>query len=220
MKKITKYLIIIMSYFFYSLFIKILLLYFGINYDEFSLSNKFLCSFIIEITYLIILIFIYRKELFEELKDFKNNYKKYLSENLVIYLLGVLLMYLINTILYKYTNQSIATNELKIRSYIQEAPLYMFFSACLYAPFVEELLFRKTIRKFFKNKYIYVIGCGIIFGLLHVSNYSDPKEYLFMISYIIMGIDFAYIYYKTNNIFTTITFHLCHNLILLIMQLL
>ena len=118
MKKITKYLIIIMSYFFYSLFIKILLLYFGINYDEFSLSNKFLCSFIIEITYLIILIFIYRKELFEELKDFKNNYKKYLSENLVIYLLGVLLMYLINTILYKYTNQSIATNELKIRNWM------------------------------------------------------------------------------------------------------
>ena len=59
---------------------------------------------------------------------------------------------------------------------------------------------------------------GIIFGLAHITDPSNMTELLFSIPYIVMGIIFALIYSRTNNIFTTITFHLCHNLILLIIQ--
>ena len=63
-----------------------------------------------------------------------------------------------------------------------------------------------------------IILSGIIFGLAHITDPSNMTELLFSIPYIVMGIIFALIYSRTNNIFTTITFHLCHNLILLIIQ--
>ena len=121
-------------------------------------------------------------------------------------------------IIYKITNQKLSGNEEAIRSYIKEFPLYMIFSSIIYAPFVEEIIFRKTIKDVIKNKYLFIIIAGLIFGIIHISNYRDINEIMHSISYIIMGINFAYIYYRTNNIFTTMTFHFCHNLVLLIIQ--
>ena len=69
-----------------------------------------------------------------------------------------------------------------------------------------------------KNKYVFIILSGLIFGILHISDYTNATEILFGIPYVIMGIDFAYIYYKTDNIFTTMSYHMMHNLILLVIQ--
>ncbi len=127
-------------------------------------------------------------------------------------------MALLNTLLSKITGQDYSSNESLIREYIDKYPLYMFFSSVIFAPAIEELLFRKSIKNIFKNKYLFIIISGILFGISHVTNFRDINELLFSIPYIIMGIDFAYIYHKTNNIFTTMTFHLGHNLILLIIR--
>ena len=124
-----------------------------------------------------------------------------------------------NIILTKITNYNLAGNEMQVREYINKYPLYMIYSSIIFAPLIEELIFRKTIKKIFKYKYLFIIISGLIFGILHISNFKDINEILFSIPYIIMGIDFAYIYYKTDNIFTTISFHLLHNLVLLIIQL-
>ena len=220
MKRILKYLLVFISYFIYDIIIKYIAHLFNINYYNLDIKNKIIFTIISSVLYLLAIIIFYRKELLEEIKDFKNNYKKYLSSTIFIYIVGVLLMIITNLILSKLTNCSLSGNEIKVREYIQKFPIYMIYSSIIFAPFVEELIFRKTIRKIFNNKYLFIIISGIIFGILHISNFKDPNEIIFSISYIIMGIDFAYIYYKTNNIFTTITFHLCHNLILLIIQLL
>jgi membrane protease YdiL (CAAX protease family) len=95
----------------------------------------------------------------------------------------------------------------------------MIFSSVIYAPFVEEIIFRKSIKNVIKNPYIFIIISGFLFGILHINDYKNFSEILMGIPYIIMGLDFAYIYHKTNNIFTTMTFHFCHNLILLLIQL-
>ena len=65
----------------------------------------------------------------------------------------------------------------------------------------------------------YIIS-GFIFGLVH-TNITDNtfNDFLVAIPYIIMGIDFSYIYSKSDNIFTTIIYHSMHNLILLLIQL-
>lgn len=218
MKRIIKSILVFISYFIYDILVKILLYSLNINFFAFDTKYKVLTTFLIELSYIIIIIFIYRKEIFKDLKDFKDNYKKYLSKNVIIYLCGILLMALTNFIIYKITNQKLSGNEEAIRSYIKEFPLYMIFSSIIYAPFVEEIIFRKTIKDVIKNKYLFIIIAGLIFGLIHISNYRDINEIMHSISYIIMGINFAYIYYRTNNIFTTMTFHFCHNLVLLIIQ--
>ena len=50
------------------------------------------------------------------------------------------------------------------------------------------------------------------------TGHEGINEILMGIPYIIMGLDFAYIYAKTKNIFTTMTLHSIHNLTLLIIQ--
>lgn len=218
MKKILKNILIFLSYFIYDILFKAILYAFNINYYTLDIKNKIIYTIIIGVIYILILIFLYRKELKEELKDYKDNYKKYLSNNIIIYLIGVLLMGVSNIIISKITHQSLAGNEEITRGLIKLYPIYMIYSSIIFAPLVEELIIRKSLKNILKFKYLFIILSGLIFGLLHISDYKDINEILFSIPYIIMGIDFAYIYYKTNNIFTTMTLHMCHNLILLIIQ--
>ena len=220
MKRIFKYTLIFISYFIYNILCKAILYAFNINYYNLDNNHKILTTFLIELLYFVIIIYIYRKDLKEEIIDFKNKFKEYIPKYFLVYLIGILLMAISNIIISKITNYELSGNESIVREYIKKYTLYMFFSSIIYAPFIEEIIFRKTIKKLFNNKYIFIILSGLIFGILHISNIQDMNEILFSIPYIIMGIDFAYIYHKTNNIFTCITFHLCHNLILFIIQLL
>lgn len=220
MKKITKNILIFLSYFVYNIIFRDILLLFNVSYYFFDEKQKILYSVISTAIYLLIVIFLYRKELKEEILDFKENYKKYLSKNILIYLAGILLMGLTNIILTKITGSSLSGNEAIIRERIVKYPIYTAISAVLLAPIVEELIFRKSLKNIFKFKYLFIIISGLIFGILHIQNFSDMNEILYSIAYIIMGLDFAYIYSRTNNIFTTMTFHLCHNLVLFIIQLL
>ena len=95
----------------------------------------------------------------------------------------------------------------------------MSFSTVLYAPLVEEITFRKTFRNIINDKILFILISGIMFGIIHVGISSNTtNDLLMIIPYLIMGIDFSYIYYKSDNIFTTITIHSIHNLVLLIIQ--
>ncbi len=219
MKRIIKNLLVFVSYFVYEYVVIILLDYFGIDYPKLDYTKKVAIIFAINVLFMLFIFLIYKKELSKDINDFKVNYKEYLSKNIGLYLTGVLLMALSNILLQFITHLEISGNEESVRSLISRIPLFMAFSSIIYAPFVEEIIFRKIVKNIINNKYIFIIISGVIFGVLHITNYMDINEILMGIPYIIMGIDFAYIYHKTNNIFTTMTFHLCHNLILFLLQL-
>lgn len=220
MRKIIKNVLVFSSYFVYEYIFIYLIIALGIKYNTFGYNQRVNCILIINIVYIAFLIFMYRKELKKDIIDFKENYKNYLSKYISLYLLGVILMGLSNVLLQHITHLEMSGNETAVRTLLKQIPVYMVFTSIIYAPFVEEIIFRKSIRNIIKNKYIFVIISGIIFGLLHISDYRNINEILMGIPYIIMGLDFAYIYYKTNNLFTTMVFHFCHNLILVLIQLL
>ena len=123
-----------------------------------------------------------------------------------------------NTIISGFTNMNISSNESSVREYIKLLPIYMSFSTVIYAPIVEEITFRKIIKNIVDNKYLFVIVSGVMFGMVHLNINPSINDCLMIIPYIIMGLDFAYIYSKTDTIFSTIGFHMLHNLILLIIQ--
>ena len=99
MKKILKNILIFISYFIYNLMFKGILSLFNINYYSFNTNQRIIYTIVSTFIYILILIFVYRKELKEEIIDFKNNFKKYLPKSIAIYLIGVLLMGLINLLL-------------------------------------------------------------------------------------------------------------------------
>ena len=184
-----------------------------------SISNNFqkeLYLFLSSSIYFIIVILVYRKELIYDLKKFNI---KLLIKYIPIYIIGILLMWISNYIISNITHIEFSQNEALVRKTIKLFPIYMSFSTVIYAPLVEEITFRKTFKNIIKDGILFILVSGIIFGLIHISvSDNTTNDMIMIIPYIIMGIDFSYIYYKSDNIFTTITLHSMHNLILLIIQ--
>ena len=126
-------------------------------------------------------------------------------------------MSIINSIIMFITPSDVANNEELVRGLIDKFPLYGFFSAALVAPFVEEIVFRKTFKDIIKNKYLLLIICGLTFGTIHViESYTKITDLLYIFSYGVFGSVFAYIYYKTNTVFTSMFFHFIHNTMLVL----
>ena len=197
------------------------------NVDLTSLNPILLNTILIvsDLIFMVIMFFIYKKDIIENAKEFKNNKGKWFIKYFGIFVGSVLVMGILNIILSKITNLETSENEELVRKLIKILPVYMTFSTVLYAPFVEELLFRKAIRKIIKGddkytKITYVIVSAVIFGLLHVITLDASFYDLLMgIPYMVVGLSLGYIYSKTDNLFSTMQFHLMHNTILLILQL-
>ena len=196
-------------------------LIFGNNYSNFSLTTKSIISFVANIFMLLFLFYLYRDTL---LKDFKNFFNRNIFNNLEIsfkyWLTGFLVMIVSNLIITVINNGGIAANEEGIRELIDLVPLYMIFDVAIYAPFTEELIFRKSIRDFTSTKLGYILTSGIIFGALHVvMSISNFTDLLYLIPYCSLGIAFAALYHKTNNIYSSISMHMLHNTMAIVLYL-
>jgi len=104
------------------------------------------------------------------------------------------------------------------------AYLLMFPQVVLLAPFVEELIFRKSFFNLIKNKYLALAITTILFGGMHVTStfqmliQTHPFDYSFGmtlaygIPYFTMGFVFGMIYLKSDkNIYASIACHLFNN---------
>lgn len=194
---------------------------FNINYTNFSEFGKIIYMLICDILLLLILIKIYHKDFFQNFHDyFHHNFKENLKTSLRYWGIGIVIMIISNLIITILTNGRIATNEEAVRELIQISPLYMAFELIIYAPISEELIFRKSIYNITKNRYIYILLSGLIFGGLHaISSFNSLIDLLYLIPYCALGFTFAALYSKTNNIFSTITIHSIHNTLALILYL-
>ncbi len=167
-----------------------------------------------------IFILLFRKVIIPDFYDFKKNFKKYISSYYHIYIIGLILLFVSNSIISMFT--SISSNESLVRASFFSFPLYYFPIIIFCAPITEELLTRVTLKDAFKNKYIYYILSGLVFGFLHVSSYLDNNliELVHIIPYALVGASLAIIYNKSDNVWTNIFFHSLHNLIAIILLLL
>lgn len=218
-KEIIKFILIFLLYLLYSDIIIIILTKLGVNIKVLPNNLKIAIMFLINLSLMIMLFIFYRKSIKENLKDLKLNFKSYIKDNFKYYVIGLLIM-IISNIIISFFVEGNSTNETLIREYINIMPIYMIFSSCIYAPFTEEMVFRKSLRNCFNNKVLYILLSGLIFGSMHLLSASNLVELVFLIPYSSLGCVFAYMYYKTNNIFVPMTFHMVHNTIIVINYLL
>lgn len=218
-KEIIKFILIFLLYLLYSDIIIIILTKLGVNIKALPNNLKITIMFLINLSLMIMLFIFYSKSIKENLKDLKLNFKSYIKNNFKYYVIGLLIM-IISNIIISFFVEGNSTNETLIREYINIMPIYMIFSSCIYAPFTEEMVFRKSLRNCFNNKVLYILLSGLIFGSMHLLSASNLVELVFLIPYSSLGCVFAYMYYKTNNIFVPMTFHMVHNTIIVINYLL
>ena len=182
--------------------------------------NEIVNLVITDIILIVVMFLIFKKEILKDIQDLKNNFSKYtklIFKNqlfiFLIYILAVVIeVMLLNGEAIQSVNQQTA-NSLPI--------IYVMFASLVMAPFVEEIVFRTSFRKFIKNKWIYVIVSALIFGYLHVIGEASLKMALILgLPYATLGGLFAYVYAKHNNMFFNIANHFLHNFIVCIIMLL
>ena len=167
----------------------------------------------------LILMIFYWKTLKKDSVDFKNNFGKMSDVALKYWGLGFVGMMISNLAINFIFPVNIATNEQGVREIISAIPLVSFFSISLLAPIAEELTFRKSFKDCFKGKWLFILMSGVVFGILHViGSFNSLYDLLYFIPYSALGIAFATIYYKTDNIVASIFAHCFHNTILVLLN--
>lgn len=208
---------------FFLFYCNVLLIYipifiFKLDVSKISSSTKNLLSIFADIILIIILLFIYRNSIKDDIKKFKNNFTSSMNVATNWWAIGVIGMFACNAFITYVLHGGQAGNEQAVQSLIAKSPLYMIISAGILAPIIEELVFRKNLN-IFKNKLIFAIVSGFLFGLAHVlGNVNSWIDWFFILPYGFLGFAFARAYSKTDTICVPITMHMIHNTLLVILS--
>ncbi len=210
--------LVLLSYFILSSLESVPFSLLGINLNEVNMIIKVAYMIIYEVLLMGLIMFILRKSLKKDFLDIKKNHKKYFSNCFKYWIISLIVMMFSNLIINVITG-NIAANEQQLRDLFQISPIYIFFSAVIFAPVVEELTFRRAIKNIFKTDTLFILVSGLLFGSLHVAtNFSSLWDLLYLIPYSAPGIAFAYMLKKYDNIFVSMGFHFMHNGILMSLQ--
>lgn len=185
-------------------------------------TDNVVINYIIAFSFYIVVfafcLFAFKDNLKRDFKVFRENFRNYLSFAIVriaiVYVIYVVLSFVCIFVFKK----GISINEQQVES----LPLwYSLPLAVVWAPIVEEILFRGCLRRFIKNDIVFIIISGVIFGFLHTMSEADLLSAIVIaIPYGILGSGLAYIYSKTNNICNNILWHSCHNAFTILLQIL
>lgn len=188
---------------------------FNIDYKNASKELLVILSAFSSICLFIIYFFIYRKDLKKEFKKFIKNPMENLDAGLKYWMIGLIIMMFSNLILTFVLKSGGATNENTVQEMIKVLPWLMFINAGFLAPFNEEIVFRKTLKDVFKNKWVFAFLSFLLFGGAHVIDTAETLiDILYIIPYGALGGAFALAYYETDTIFTSLSMHMIHNIVL------
>lgn len=192
---------------------------FNIDFSSLSVPIKVTFLIIFEIIIMSIIMFILNKSLSKDIKDMKNNHKKYFKKYFKFWLISIGIMMISNAFITLISGNSLSGNEEALRSTFKISPLYIYFSSVIFAPVVEELVFRRGIKTIIPNKYAFIFISGFVFGGLHIiSSFSGPIDLLYLIPYCAPGFAFAYILADSDNVLVSMALHLMHNGSLMALQ--
>ena len=221
-KKLNNCLFFIAMFLFYNLYSAVvvaILNKIGIHISKFGIHNKNICLIVIDISCMIITYLFYRKELNSELKKFFKNFFNFTCFGIEMWIVGIVLMIASNLIIKMVLPTATAANEDAVQAMLLKTPIYISFSACVFAPFMEEMIFRKSLKHAISNDYIFIIMSGLLFGLVHNLGVIGTTSMIYIIPYGLFGCVFAYVYTKKKDIFVPIFMHMLHNTLLVLVSL-
>ncbi len=179
------------------------------------IHNEYTSNILANLITLALLYLMYKKDLDKEAKTFVKTFKTSFKRDLKYYAIGVLLMMFFNMVLVVVLN-NIAANETQVRELLFSHTLYALLYISILAPIMEEIIFRKSLQPVIKNKWIYVIACGVLFGLGHIltnifSGSFALTDLFYILPYGSLGSSFALMDYEGKSTFNSIMVHAMHN---------
>ena len=123
-----------------------------IDYNKLSYNTQTLYSVLASCILALIIIVIYRKYLKEKLIEYKKNASNFFDIGIKYWFIGITIMVVSNILITNFSPIHEANNEALVQEMLKQAPLLSFISATFLAPFLEEMLFRKSLGDIFKNR--------------------------------------------------------------------
>ncbi len=203
--------------------IALVLIYFSqFIWGSYIIESNILRWSIIIVFYLSVLILsilFWKKSIKRDLKAFKENFGTYIRFMLPRFGLMYIAYFVVTIFTIIVTRNIGSVNQQNLESL---PSWYVIPLAIIYAPIVEETIFRGLIHKVIKNNNIFIIISAISFGLLHtISSEVTLIDVIFKaLPYSVLGGFLAYIYSKTENISTNMFCHAGINLIASLLTLL
>ncbi len=217
-KYIFKGLGVIFIYFFISFARNIPLRLLNIDLENLPEISYKIYSLIIEIIMFLVIYMIYEPEFNAAIDDIKKNHEKYFKDNFKYYIIGIAVMFGSNMLI-NFLGGGVSSNEGSVRAEFYSYPIITYISAVFLAPIIEESVFRLSFNALFKNKTLFILTSGLLFGYLHVMSMPLNKLFpLYLLSYSSCGLAFAYMTKRTGNILVPTGFHFMHNGIMMSMQ--
>lgn len=173
-------------------------------------KNQVVAYFFTYFTSSFIFLFIYKDKLKNDLKNIRNDLN---TKNIIIIVLFLVLSFISNIILVNMLNQEASNQEIAV-SMLKSFPFLGIPAICLFAPFVEEIIYRLP----YKKNWLSIIISTIVFTFAHISNFSLIQMF-FLIPYLFLSISFSFAYFKNENIILSTTAHILNNLISVVLLL-
>ena len=112
--------------------------------------------------------------------------------------------------------KNISSNEEQVREMLYHNVILAMISISIIAPILEELVFRKSLAPVIRNKWIYSIVSGLLFGSAHIlTNFVQgifvPTDLIYILPYGCLGFTFALMDYDNKSVYSSIIIHALHN---------
>lgn len=213
-------LIIVLGCFFYMGSVwRIIFTALGFDLASFSNADLAYANVLIGLVTGLVICFIYKKTLIRDWRSFRKNTKENLKSCLKLFLVLFGLKFgaaFISSLLAMGfgIEMTQSENQNVLDALTGSAPLMMFISTVIIAPFIEEGIFRLGVKKIIKDTNWFIVISGLIFGLMHVFPTVLTMEAIIQsIVYVVMGLGLAWIYESEKNIYFPIMVHALNNLV-------
>lgn len=181
--------------------------------------------FLVFLTTLALAIWIMFPLLKESWANFKSDWAKTLISCVMGLIIVLIFSALLGAIASFLSQQATSENQASVDTLLKNAPLLTFFSAVIFAPIVEELIFRGIFYRCLRPKLdatSAMMLSGLLFGLAHISQallQGNFAELAYVIVYGFLGIIFAGMYEYRQNIYGSMIMHAIYNLVALLLSL-
>lgn len=115
-----------------------------------------------------------------------------------------------------------SNNQEIVTKFIQNYPIVGFIQVVIFAPILEEMLFRGLVARYLFPKIekpsamiFYILLSGVLFSLVH-----NPTQIIHFMIYFTMGVSIAWLYVSKRDLRYPIALHMVNNLISFVMILL
>lgn len=212
--KLATSLLVILFYFMWPFIINFLK-------DIFNIGDDFVFGIVCNLLLIIVLIFIYKKDLKEYALNFKKNRKKSIKTILIYSLISIIAVALINSVVINVLNiNHITENDSSLFKSFETYPLLVAFLTVIYYPIVEEIVFEKTLKDVISNKWLFILLSALFFWYYNIA-YTGGITYITIVSslyYFVLGFIRALSFYKTDNLYIPICIKSLYNLFVTIIS--